>query len=153
MEEESGRVREQSAAVPFRMEEGGLRVLLITASTSPRWVIPKGWIEPDLTPWDSAAKEALEEGGVVGAVSPDPLGDYEYTKYGSPYRVRVYPLRVEKILDKWPEAYRRRRRWVSLEEATELVPDAGLKRLLERLPAIVKKGGLGKAPREPHPGP
>lgn len=141
MGEESGCVREQSAVVPFRVEKGGLRVLLITASTGARWVIPKGWIEPDLTPWDSAAKEALEEAGVVGAVSPDPLGDYEYTKYGGAYRVRVYPLRVDEVLDKWPEAYRRHRRWVSLEEAIDLVPDAGLKRLLADLPAIVEDGG------------
>ncbi len=141
MGEEDGYVREQSAVIPFRVEAGGLRVLLITASTGARWVIPKGWIEADLTPWDSAAKEALEEAGVVGAVSPDPLGDYEYRKYGGAYRVRVYPLRVDRILDKWPEASLRRRRWVSLEEAIELVPDAGLKRLLADLPGIAEKGG------------
>jgi 8-oxo-dGTP pyrophosphatase MutT (NUDIX family) len=62
---------EQSGVIPYRIENGQIEVMVITSSTGKRWVIPKGLIEPDMTPQDSAAKEAWEEAGLLGKVFPD----------------------------------------------------------------------------------
>jgi 8-oxo-dGTP pyrophosphatase MutT (NUDIX family) len=40
----------QSAVVPYRRGTNGLEVLLITSRKRKRWVLPKGVIEPDMTP-------------------------------------------------------------------------------------------------------
>jgi 8-oxo-dGTP pyrophosphatase MutT (NUDIX family) len=55
--------------IPYRIRDGKIEVMLITSSTRKRWIIPKGMIEPDMTPQDSAAKEAWEEAGIIGQVA------------------------------------------------------------------------------------
>jgi phosphohistidine phosphatase len=70
----------QSAVIPYRRGPNGLEVLLVTSRKGKRWVLPKGVVEPDLTPAVSAEKEAMEEAGVRGAVDDEPLGTYEYRK-------------------------------------------------------------------------
>ena len=67
--------RQQFAALPWRRTgDGGVEVLLITSRETRRWVIPKGWGKKDeLGPY-AAAREALEETGVAGAVPVEPLG-------------------------------------------------------------------------------
>ena len=57
---EPGSIYRQSGAVPFRVRDGALEVLLITAVSSDHWIVPKGIVEPDLTPAASAAEEAHE---------------------------------------------------------------------------------------------
>lgn len=126
--------RPQSAAAPWRKEGAELHVLLITSSDGARWIIPKGHIEEGLTPWDSAAKEAWEEAGAVGEVGSEPIGTYCYSKFGTEYEVRVYPLRVERLLESWPEAGHRSRRWAALAECAGLVTDDSLARILGDLP-------------------
>ena len=107
----------QSGVVPVLRD----RVVLVTARKSKRWIIPKGIVEKDMAPHDSAAKEAFEEAGVVGSVGKKELGRYSYPKWGGMCTVRVYPLYVEKLLDKWEERHMRKRRIVSLGEAVQMV--------------------------------
>ena len=92
----------QSAVIPYRFNgQGKLRLLLITSRKRKRWIIPKGVIEPDLSSRKSAAKEALEEAGILGSVSDDMLGTYEYAKWGGVCHVEVFGMRVERILEEW----------------------------------------------------
>ena len=56
----------QSAALPYRQGNKGLEVLLISTRKGGRWIVPKGIVEPGLTPRDSARKEAAEEAGIEG---------------------------------------------------------------------------------------
>ncbi len=107
----------QSGVVPVLQG----RIVLITARKSKRWIIPKGIVEKDMAPHDSAAKEAFEEAGVVGSVRKKELGRYRYPKWGGTCTVRVYPLYVEKVLDKWEEMHMRKRKIVSLDEAVKMV--------------------------------
>ncbi|NET56922.1 MAG: NUDIX hydrolase [Symploca sp. SIO2E6] len=72
----------QSGVIPYRLREGITEVLLITSINSKRWIIPKGLVEPGMTPQDSAAKEAWEEAGVIGEVLPTLMGTYDYRKWG-----------------------------------------------------------------------
>ena len=38
-----GRPGLQYAALPYRLSDGGLEILLVTPRDTRRWVIPKGW--------------------------------------------------------------------------------------------------------------
>lgn len=124
---------QQSAAIPYRWKGNELEVLLITSRRRQRWIVPKGIKEPELTAWDSAAQEAWEEAGVVGTVSSELAGVYEYEKWGGVCRVEVFPLAVEKLLDEWPESFRERQ-WVSLATAIERVREESLKEILRGFP-------------------
>ncbi len=128
-----GSVIQQSAVIPYQVKEDKLQILLISSRKKKRWVIPKGLIEPRMTPHDSAAKEALEEGGIIGCLSPKLLGTYSYIKWGTRCLVQVFPLKVETLLDKWPESHRHRQ-WFSLKEAIKRVEEEELKDILKSLP-------------------
>lgn len=125
---------EQSAVIPYRIQNGQIEVMVITSSTGKRWVIPKGLIEPDMTPQDSAAKEAWEEAGLLGKVFPDLLGTYEYHKSGYTCQVEVFLLQVQTVLENWPEASCRKRQWVSIPKAIKRVNEPELKQILADLP-------------------
>jgi 8-oxo-dGTP pyrophosphatase MutT (NUDIX family) len=109
----------------------------VSSRKKKRWVIPKGIVEPDLTPQDSAAKEALEEGGILGEVLPESVGTYTYEKWGGVCRVVVFLLKVTSLEANWLENYRERQ-WFSLPEARKRLDEAELKNILlkvgDRLP-------------------
>jgi 8-oxo-dGTP pyrophosphatase MutT (NUDIX family) len=129
----------QSAALPYRLRRDGtgLEVLLVTSMSRGDWIIPKGVVEPDMTPYDSAAKEAWEEAGVTGRVGTAAVGSYEYDKWGGVCTVAVYDLEVEHTHDAWPECFDRKRRWVTVDEAVGLVRRAEVQHLIRTLPARV----------------
>jgi 8-oxo-dGTP pyrophosphatase MutT (NUDIX family) len=114
-------------------------VMLVTSRDTGRWVLPKGWVEPDVTASRQAAREAFEEAGILGTVARRPIGTYEYAKRlargrALPCDVAVFPLAVESLARDWPEKAERQRRWFSLRTAAGLVdePELGeVMRLLE----------------------
>jgi 8-oxo-dGTP pyrophosphatase MutT (NUDIX family) len=128
---------EQSAVIPYRKREGEIEILLITSRRRKRWIIPKGIIEPELTPQESAAQEALEEAGVRGDVSPILLGVYNYNKWGGICRVQVFLLEVKEIESEWLEASFRDREWVSLSEAIERIQEVEIKEILRQLRSVL----------------
>lgn len=132
-------LRTQYAALPYR-DEGELQILLITSRETHRWVIPKGWPMESRSPWDSAAREALEEAGVEGAIGRVPVGSYLYEKRMAggvlvPCQVEVFPLKVAHQRKTWREKDQREQRWVSLAEAIEAVKEQGLKQILQTFAA------------------
>ena len=129
----------QSAVIPFRFQHGNLEVLLITARSGKRWIIPKGIIEDGLSPEQSAEQEAFEEAGIRGTVFPNSIGEYRYHKWGGTCTVQVYVIKVEEVLLEWPEAQVRERRWVGLEEAKKLVEENALKNMFQELTAFLSK--------------
>lgn len=145
---------DQAAVIPYRIFEGKIEVLLITTRNKGKWIVPKGWIEPDLASFDSARKEAMEEAGVKGSVSPVPLGCYRHGSTDKDPVVEVFLMRVDRELPSWPEKSQRKRRWVSLEEAYEHVEEEGLKSILDEA-AVVMRLSLDDAASSlngsPHP--
>jgi 8-oxo-dGTP pyrophosphatase MutT (NUDIX family) len=128
----------QSAALPYRRCADGVEVLLITSRKGKRWLIPKGIIEPEMTPSASAAKEAEEEAGVEGEVWTESLGSYAYRKWGGVCTVEVFPMEVTVELQTWPEATVRQRAWIPIEAALDRIEDVELARLVLRLPAMIE---------------
>ncbi|WP_176594236.1 NUDIX domain-containing protein [Sphingobium sp. EM0848] len=71
----------QSGAIPFRINvEGEPEILLVTSKRSGRWVLLKGEVKRDMLPDASAAREAFEEGGVLGSISGRPVATYRQIK-------------------------------------------------------------------------
>ncbi len=130
----------QYAALPFRMEQGELFVMLVTSRETRRWVIPKGWPEKGLKPYQVAETEAFEEAGLKGSIARTPIAAFEYVKVVDAGQsvtclVDVFPLEVRDILDQWPEQTQRRRAWMRPAEAAAAVGEKGLKRLLRAFAA------------------
>jgi 8-oxo-dGTP pyrophosphatase MutT (NUDIX family) len=125
----------QVAALCWRMGRHGLEVLLVTSLNSKRWILPKGWHEPEMTAAENAAREAFEEAGVTGKVGTEPFGHYHYLKVrreggGIPVRVDVFALEVTGQSDDWPEKGQRSMIWVSLDQAEAKVSEPGLRATL-----------------------
>lgn len=127
----------QSAVIPYRLNDGEPEILLITSRKRRRWVVPKGVIDPFLSPAESAAREAWEEAGLVGRVSAEPAGSYHYQKWGGTCTVEVFLMEVETVLEEWPEASLRQRRWLSPEMAARAVNEEELGRLIRSLPDLL----------------
>lgn len=108
------------------------KVVLITASGSKRWIIPKGNVDWDLSARDSAAQEALEEAGIKGEVSKKEIGSYTYEKNGGRYKVRLYHMDVTKLKDKWDEDHFRKRKLVSPKQAIKKVVPAAVSKLMAK---------------------
>lgn len=85
-----------------------------------------------MTSQDSASKEAWEEAGVRGDIESQPIGSYQYRKWGGICTVDVYMLKVTEILHQWPEAHVRERIVVSTDEAIARVREPELKKILAR---------------------
>ncbi len=122
----------QSSVLPFRIGKKGLEILMITSMKRKRWIIPKGIVEPDMTPAASAAKEALEEAGVEGDVLDQSIGSYHYKKWGGLCRCDVFPMRVTKIHDTWLEKDERSRKWVPANTAVKRIRHKKLRAIIRR---------------------
>ncbi|WP_336056652.1 NUDIX hydrolase [Nitratireductor sp. CH_MIT9313-5] len=127
--------RVQVAALPWRMREEQVEILLITSRDTGRWVLPKGWPEGRETLSEAAAREAAEEAGVSGTISNREVGRYIYRKKQSSgiqmrCEVALFALEVSTIADIWPEKNERTRRWVRPREAGEMVRESDLAAIL-----------------------
>ncbi|HSS14830.1 MAG TPA: NUDIX hydrolase [Rhizomicrobium sp.] len=142
----------QVAALCWRAKRGtALEVLLITSLNSKRWILPKGWPEPELGPAENAAREAFEEAGVMGKISAQPIGSYHYLKErkdggGIPCSVEVFALEVTKQLDEWPEKGSRKFSWLPVDQAAAHLAEPGLRQILkdfrkQHLPQKAKRTG------------
>jgi len=131
MAQKTSKVLQQSGVIPYRIIAGKVEILLITTRKRQGWVIPKGGLCKGMSPHESAAKEAWEEAGVLGRVTTEKLGNYEYRKRGNIYRVNLFLLPVEEVLEDWPEATARERKWLEVNQAAELVKENSLKRIIQ----------------------
>lgn len=120
-----------------RAADGGLEVLLITSRETRRWVVPRGNPISGKSPAESAAQEAWEEAGIIGAVEPKAIGRYSYEKrrrfgLAVPAVVHLFRMKVAEERDDWPEKTQRERRWFPPEEAAAAVQEAELAKLIRR---------------------
>lgn len=125
---------QQSGALPYEYRDDTLWILLVQSNTSKRWILPKGNLEPGLTPSESAYFEAFEEAGVVGKIENSSIGSYSYRKTeekgGELCRVRIFPLAVTQALQSYPEREVRIREWMEASQAVEAIAEPKLKTLV-----------------------
>jgi 8-oxo-dGTP pyrophosphatase MutT (NUDIX family) len=124
----------QSGVLPYRRKDNKLEVLLITSIKKKKWVIPKGYVEFNLSHFESAKKEAFEEAGVYGENETVELGSFKLHKSIGICLIQVFSMEVTEILDDYPDKEKRKRKWFSIEEATQSVDIPELKQIINSLP-------------------
>jgi 8-oxo-dGTP pyrophosphatase MutT (NUDIX family) len=117
-------------------------VMLVTSRETHRWIIPKGWPQKGKAPHDSAAGEAFEEAGVVGAIGKRSVGSFPYQKrlkngVVTVCEVHVFPLRVRRQSKHWPEKEQREVKWLSAKDAARTVNEPMLSEIIRRLAQTV----------------
>jgi 8-oxo-dGTP pyrophosphatase MutT (NUDIX family) len=124
---------DQSGVIPFRKKNGRIEVLLVTSIRKKNWIIPKGFIEYHLTPFQSAKKEAFEEAGVRGGNSTRILGSYMVYKNGSELHSKIYSMRVTRIFKDYPEKNLRKRKWLPVSDAAKKVSIQEIAKMIRKL--------------------
>src|SRR5215204_7045623 len=81
----------------------------------------KGWPMKDRKRHMAAKREAFEEAGVRGQIGKRPIGSFVYDKRLKSQatvscKVEVFPLKVRKQAEVWPERGEREGRWFSPDE-------------------------------------
>ena len=133
--------RQQVGVLPWRIRRNGeMRILLITSRGRGRWIVPKGWPAKGYPLLVAASREAFEEAGVIGDISPSPVTAFRYQKIlddGSqtPCRVAVFGMNVRGTLSHWREKGQRKRQWFSLGEAADRLDAAELAAFVRALDA------------------
>ena len=127
----------QIAALPFYDNpEGGVDVCLVTSRGGGRWIIPKGNPIRGLAPHEVAAREALEEAGLVGHVGKRCIGTFKFERSrngrDATCRVDVYALRVERQMQTWTEMHERSVLRCNVKTALSLVSVPNLATLINR---------------------
>ncbi len=76
----------------------------------------------------------MEEAGIEGDISANPLGTYRYAKWGGVCTVTVFAMEVRTVHEKWPESFRDRQ-WLSAVEAAARATEPALKKMILELDA------------------
>lgn len=131
-------VRAQAGVIAHRTSRFGTEVLLVTRRCGGGWTIPKGCRDAGQAASDTARREALEEAGVDGTLSPRALGTYDYQKLDETCRVDVFLLEVAQVYPTWAEDAARVRGWFSVADAARLVGIPELARMLQGVRRILE---------------
>lgn len=145
----------QVAALPYReADDGTIEIVMVTTRDTGRWILPKGWPIKGVRNAKAAESEAMEEAGLIGRAERKAFGHYVYIKR-FPKRndevvVEVFPLRIERQLEDWPEKGQRQVRFFAPDEAAQLVSDLGVGDLIhafaaQRQPKAPGDGGTQAA--------
>jgi len=112
--------RLRAAAVCVRDEAEDEVLLVSCGSDQTLWVVPGGGIELNETSAEAAIREVREEAGVNGRLLRS-LGTF--VDDNRKHKTVVYVMRVSEELSIWDDATRigRRRRWVTLAQALQLL--------------------------------
>lgn len=127
----------QIAALPlFIKPNGAVDICLVTSRGGGRWIIPKGNPIRGLAPHEVAAREALEEAGLVGHVGKRCIGTFKFERIrngrNTTCLVDVYALKVEKQMQTWTEMHERSVLRCNVKTALSLVSVPNLATLIRR---------------------
>ena len=112
-------------AIPFIVEDGDVKLLMVTSLTRGRWVFPKGMLKKGEGKLKGCRREAFEEAGIKGKILSDlPITAVIKSKDKSKSDMMVvtyYPMFVTKQTKEWPEKKLRNRQWVPLDAIDHLL--------------------------------
>ncbi|GAV82581.1 NUDIX domain-containing protein [Cephalotus follicularis] len=146
-----------SGCIPYKFENNGenkncnleneLRVLMISTPNRDDLVFPKGGWEDDETISEAANREALEEAGVTGILSENPLGVWEFRSKSKQNscsleggcRGYMFAMEVVEELDSWPEQSSYNRKWLTPEDAFKLCRYDWMRDALKRFLTTITK--------------
>jgi 8-oxo-dGTP pyrophosphatase MutT (NUDIX family) len=128
-----------AGGVAYRHKEDRYDVALISVGKEGRWQLPKGQVEHDQTPEETAVREVLEEAGLETEIV-EPLDTIEYWFYGRSEgeRIRIHKF-VHFFLMKCLSGDTKNHdwevneaRWVPLDQAVEKLTFENEKQVLEK---------------------
>lgn len=112
--------------------------MLVTPSAGGGWILPKGNIAKRLDTLTSAAKEALEEAGVVGECENNVLGTIHIAKTPDDVAsIRIFPLEIKRILPSWQEEGMRSRRLFRIDRAIRIMNTEESAEVLRNLRTLI----------------
>ena len=124
---------DQSGVIPYRKKNGKVEVLLVTTIRRKNWIIPKGFIEYHLSPFQSAKKEAFEEAGLRGSNSTRTLGNYTSSKNGNKLFTKIYSMKVTAVYKNYPEKNLRKRKWFIAADAAKKISIPEVAKMIRKL--------------------
>ncbi|HEV2992407.1 MAG TPA: NUDIX domain-containing protein [Candidatus Angelobacter sp.] len=130
------------AAICYRRRRTSIEFLLVNTSAG-KWTFPKGRLEPGLSASEAAAREALEEAGVMGTIEPGHFDFYLDTKRifgGYPsteIRIAAYLLEVGSVSA--PQEADRNPTWFNAEEAKKRLSERRLPKYSNHLARIIDR--------------
>ena len=135
-------ILEAGALACRRLKSGELSILLVSKRRSGKWGIPKGRLNGRLAFVEVAAKEAFEEAGIKGRISPNSIAMFRAKKrtpdreHSQIVEVWIYLIEVTKRLRRWPEKPR--------AIAQPRLPPPHLRVLLRNYQPVLRKRGPGR---------
>ncbi len=139
--------------LPYLWQDDELCIVIVSSRDGDRWVLPKGRPKSGMSRRALARLEAWEEAGISGVFEPDSPIDVTIRRNARRQALRLYPMRVEDIAERWPERRHRKRKVVTAVQAQAQLTDRGMadavRSLLERFRAAAPASatnGLDRAP-------
>jgi 8-oxo-dGTP pyrophosphatase MutT (NUDIX family) len=104
----------------YRLKNNQPEFFVVTGRTNrDHWILPRGHIEGDETPEETALRELKEETGLEGRIAAT-LGSVRYAQQDEPVRIKFFLVeRIGGNEETAPEG--RQWRWCSFKEALALV--------------------------------
>ena len=122
-------------AIPFIVEDGDVKLLMVTSLTRGRWVFPKGTLKKGEGKLKGCRREAFEEAGIKGKILSDlPITALIKSKNklkSDMMVVTYYPMIVTKQTKEWPEKKLRNRQWVPLDEIDQHLRKGDLREVVK----------------------
>src|SRR5215216_2760571 len=139
-----------AGGVAFRWRDSQPEIAIVSVKPKLRWQLPKGIVDPGETPQVAAVREVREEAGVeTELIKLIETIEYWYrsAKYGK-------PVRYHKFVHFYLVEYKRgdvsnhdheveEARWVSFEEALEMLDFKSEREVVEKAREMIEEGGKG----------
>jgi 8-oxo-dGTP pyrophosphatase MutT (NUDIX family) len=131
----------QVAAVCYRLNGSSVEFLLVNTSSG-KWTFPKGRLCPNLSPSESASREAWEEAGAKGRIEENHFSHYLDTKRTLGHdsltrevRIAAFLLEVHSTED--PQEGGRNPSWFSPQQARKRLAEGRPSRYSKQITKIV----------------
>jgi len=129
----------QLGILPYTKKNKKLEIYLVTSRQRGEWILPKGQEEKELGKRQVALLEAYEEAGLLGKIKSRKYIDMSFFRRGRKVTMRIYPMKVTKILKQWPESHQRKREKFTLKEISKMIKNKKLKKGINKLSQGISK--------------
>jgi len=139
-----------AGGVAFRWKEAEPEIVIVSVKPKLRWQLPKGIVDPGESPEVTAVREVKEEAGVEA----ERLGLIETIEYWYRSVRNGQPVRYHKFVHFYLLEYHsgdvlnhdheiEEARWVSFDEAIEMLEFKGEREVVEKARQMIKARGRG----------
>lgn len=131
--DERDRMAHEIGALPYRIRNKQLEIVLITTRRRKYWIFPKGQTEKQMTASKVAKLEAFEEAGVIGRIKKGNDRQFTVRRGSRKVKMKVFTMEFDKVLRNWPESDERKRVVLRFEDALKMIKGKDLRRCVKRM--------------------